>query len=331
MQIGNSGSSITELMAMLQQLYRSNSASTASSSSSSASTASSGSSASTTSQLAATATGVANSIAASSFLSSAPLSGDSLLTLLQTQSFNSASTSTVTGQVTDAAFAKWAATADSNDDGTISKSEFEAAVPSNITQAQADQLFNSIDTKGTGSVTAAQLRQGLTSAIAAGPTAPPPTGGTNRLFEALDTDGDGTITLKEFENDRASSVTQDQADATFAAFDLDGSGTLTPAEFGLALAEGSVTSASNSQTASAADASSVLGNWLNGAGGSASQAGALSILSQLPSGSTSDSNSISLLNGDVSNFVNILDTNQQSANSIQGSSSDLGDFLASLG
>ena len=306
---GTSGSSITELMAMLQQLYHSDSSSTAS-------TTSTASSASTVDQNAATATAVDNSIAASGFLSSSSsLSSTSLMALLQTQSFDDASTTQTTGQATDATFAKWAATADSNGDGLISKAEFEAAVPSNITPAQADQLFATIDTQGTGSVTAAQLRQGLTAAIAAGPVAAAPSGGTNRLFEALDTNGDGNVTKAEFEADRATGVTQAQADAVFAQLDLNGDGNLSPGEFGEALVGGSATAAAAGTTTTTAASSSA--------------ARALDILSGLGSDGTDGANS--LLNGTFASFVSTLDANQQSAGSIQTSTSSLASFLDGLG
>ena len=308
---GTSGSSITELMAMLQQLYHSDSSSTAS-------TTSTASSASTVDQNAATATAVDNSIAASGFLSSSSsLSSTSLMALLQTQSFDDASTTQTTGQATDATFAKWAATADSNGDGLISKAEFEAAVPSNITATQADQLFASIDTAGTGTVSAAQLRQGLQTAIAAGPTTTAaPTGGTDRLFEALDTNGDGTISESEFEADAGSSVTKAQADAVFAQLDLDGDGTLTPGEFAEALVGGGTTAAAaGTSIANAA---------------TTSQNQALEILSQLDVSST-DNSSNGLLDGTFTSLLDTLDANQQSTNSIQESSNNLAGLLDGLG
>lgn len=300
---GTSGSSIIQLMTMLQQLYHADSSSTASS-------------ASSTDQNAATATAVGNSIAASGFLKAGALSNASLMTLLQSQSFDNAAGNRVTGTASDATYAQWASTADANDDGLISKAEFEAAVPSNVTQAQADQFFASIDTAGNGTVSAAQLRQGLAAAIAAGPVAAAPTGGTNRLFEALDTNGDGTITQAEFEQDRSSGVTQDQADAVFAKIDGDGDGTITPGEFAQALV-------GNSTTAASADAASST---------SATQSSAqraLQILSQLSGNSDSGSNG--LLDGAFTSFVNTLDANQQSANSIQNSTGNLASFLDGLG
>lgn len=300
--ISNNGSSIAVLMAMLQQLYHQSGSTTASSSSSSA-----------TDQNAATATAVANSIVGSSSLSASALSNASLMTLLQSQSFDDAVTTRTTGQITDATYAKWAGVADKNGDGTISKTEFEAAVPSNISAAQADQLFNSIDTKGTGSVTAAQLRQGLTAAIAAGPVAAAPAGGTNRLFQALDTNGDGNLTRAEFEKDAAGSITQDQADATFASLDPDGTGSINARQFGQALVDGGTTSTSSTSEQS---------------GASTSQARALDILSQLTSGGTATTQS--LLNGDYASVLGTLDANQQSATSIQNSSSNLADFLDGL-
>ncbi|MDB5362845.1 MAG: EF-hand protein [Rhodospirillales bacterium] len=303
MQVSStSGSSITQLMTMLQQLYHPDSGSTASTSS-------------TVAQQAATATAVSNSIAASKFLGNSSLSNASLMTLLQSQSFDDAATSRVTGQASDATYAKWAATADKNGNGLISKAEFEAAVPSNITTAQADQLFAGIDTKGTGSVTATQLRQGLAAAIAAGPVQAAPTGGTHRLFAALDTNGDGHVTKAELEKDRASGLTKKQADAVFAKLDTNGDGTLTPAEFAQALV-GSGAAAASAGTAS-------------NAAGSSSQARALQILSQLASSSTSSTNS--LLDNAFTSVVNTLGANQQSANSIQNSTDSLASFLAGLG
>lgn len=303
MQVSStSGSSITQLMTMLQQLYHPDSGSTASTSS-------------TVAQKAATATAVSNSIAASGFLRGGSLTNASLMTLLQAQSFDDAATRRTTGHASDATYAKWAATADKNGDGLISKAEFEAAVPSNITAAQADQLFAGIDTKGTGSVTATQLRQGLAAAIAAGPVQAAPTGGTNRLFAALDTNGDGHVTKAEFEKDRAPGLTKKQADAVFAKLDSNGDGTLTPAEFAQALVGSGAAPASAGTPSTAA--------------GSSSQARALRILSQLGSGGTGGANS--LLDSAFTSTVNTLGANQQSASSIQNSTDSLASLLGTLG
>jgi Ca2+-binding EF-hand superfamily protein len=303
--ISAGSSSIVELMAMLQQLYHPESSSTASSSSSTASSTSSTSTVSTTDQNAGTATAVENSIAASGYLSSTALASGSLMALLESQSFDDASTTSITGSFSDATFDKWISTADSNHDGLISKTEFEAAVPSNVTTAQADALFASIDTAGTGTVTAAQLRAGLQSAVAAGPTAATPTGGTDRLFEALDTNGDGTVTEAEFEADAAGKLTQAQADAVFADLDIDGNGSLSATEFGFALGTQSAPVDANGDTVTSPFA--------------ASQTRALEILSSLPSSTTFDSG--------ISGLLDTLGANGSSATSIQNSNDSLASLL----
>jgi Ca2+-binding EF-hand superfamily protein len=289
--ISSNGSSIVQVMAMLQQLYHADTASTASSSS-------------TADQNAATATAVSNSIVASGYLATGSVSSGNLLALLQSQSFDDAVTSQTTGQITDATYAKWAATADKDGNGVISESEFEAAVPSNVSVAAADQLYASIDTQGTGQVTAAQLSQGLAAAVASGPAAPTPTGGTNRLFEALDTNGDAQVTKTELENDRAAGLTQAQADALFSALDLNGDGKVTAAEFGQALVDASASTG--------AAGSSAAGSY------AASQNRALAILSQLAPGN----DTASLLD-----LFNSVDASGQTATGIQGSTSNLNQFL----
>ncbi len=50
---------------------------------------------------------------------------------------------------------------DSNSDGSISQSEWEAAAPQGVTTAQADQSFKSIDKNGDGSISQSELQAAL--------------------------------------------------------------------------------------------------------------------------------------------------------------------------
>jgi Ca2+-binding EF-hand superfamily protein len=112
---------------------------------------------------------------------------------------------------------------DSNADGSIDKSEFVAGLKSKgVSQADAEKLFSSIDTKGTGKITQADIetsmkKMGGKGAPAGGP--PPsgmpsgggaPSGGTqksggtsgssssdNKVYDKKDKNKDGTVSYQE--------------------------------------------------------------------------------------------------------------------------------------
>jgi len=79
-------------------------------------------------------------------------------------------------------------------DGLISQSDFEAvAAKFGATKTQADQLFASLDTDGSGSVSNAELLNAMAS------TGTDPNSATSQaLLKLMDTNGDSTVSGSEF-------------------------------------------------------------------------------------------------------------------------------------
>jgi Ca2+-binding EF-hand superfamily protein len=116
---------------------------------------------------------------------------------------------------------------DTNGDGNISKQEFVAARPSDVSEDQASTLFASFDTSNTGSLTEAQLSEAMQSQ-GGPPTGTPPSDSTlSSMFSSMDTDGNGSVSEAEFLAARPSDVSQDQATALFKSLDTAGTGSLT--------------------------------------------------------------------------------------------------------
>ncbi|MBB2689488.1 UNVERIFIED_ORG: Ca2+-binding EF-hand superfamily protein [Rhizobium esperanzae] len=119
---------------------------------------------------------------------------------------------------------------DTDGDGYVSKAEFVAARPSDVTEDQAGTLFDSFDSEGTGSLSVDALAEAMSaqqSERAGGP--PPPPADDDELssmLSDLDTDGDGLISKAEFVAGRPSDVTEDQAGTLFDSFDSEGAGSL---------------------------------------------------------------------------------------------------------
>ncbi|WP_244598517.1 EF-hand domain-containing protein [Rhizobium tubonense] len=125
---------------------------------------------------------------------------------------------------------------DTNGDGSISKQEFVAARPSNVSEDQASSLFSSFDSDNTGSLTEAQLAEAMQSH-----NPPPPPGAKpsdddlSKTFSSMDKDGDGGVSEAEFIAARPSDVSEDQATILFKSLDTAGAGSLTEAQFATAM------------------------------------------------------------------------------------------------
>ena len=150
------------------------------------------------------------------------------------QSLNSSSDADADGDTSDKSskdsdmFSKM----DTDGNGSVSKQEFLAARPSNVSEDQATKLYSSIDTENTGSITEDQF----TSAMQKAPQGPPPSGGaggpppsggsqsetsdtsssssSSTTYDALDTNKDGKVSMAELlagMNEKASSANTDDA------------------------------------------------------------------------------------------------------------------------
>ncbi|MGR9227881.1 EF-hand domain-containing protein [Rhizobium leguminosarum] len=120
---------------------------------------------------------------------------------------------------------------DSDGDGYVSKAEFVAARPSDVSEDQAGTLFDSFDSEGSGSLSVDALTEAMSaqqSERAEGPPPPPPSDDDDlaSLLSDLDTDGDGLVSKAEFVAGRPSDVSEEQAGTLFDSFDSEGSGSL---------------------------------------------------------------------------------------------------------
>lgn len=126
---------------------------------------------------------------------------------------------------------------DTDGDGQVSMAEFVAARPSDVGEDQATNLFNSFDTEGSGSLTADQLQEAMsTNAPLMGAGSPPASSTSSDhtlsdLFSSLDTDGDGVISQEEFAAGRPDDVSEEQATLLFESLDTDGAGSITKDQF----------------------------------------------------------------------------------------------------
>ena len=120
---------------------------------------------------------------------------------------------------------------DSDGDGYVSKAEFVAARPSDVSEDQAGTLFDSFDSEGSGSLSVDALTEAMSaqqSERAEGPPPPPPSDDDDlaSLLSDLDTDGDRQVSKAEFVAGRPSDVSEEQAGTLFDSFDSEGSGSL---------------------------------------------------------------------------------------------------------
>ena len=95
---------------------------------------------------------------------------------------------------------------DTNKDNSLSKTEFVDGLKSKgVSQADAEKMFSSIDTKGTGKITQADIETSMKNMGAKGGT--PPAGGAkgsgsaksedSKVYDKKDTNKDGTVSLLE--------------------------------------------------------------------------------------------------------------------------------------
>lgn len=146
------------------------------------------------------------------------LSSDVLAAVTQLlQSLNASNDSSSTDETTEASSTSAPSASDmftkmdTDGDGAVTKEEFMAARPSDVSEEQSSQLYSSIDTESTGSITEEQF----TTAMADAPKGPPPSGGaggpppsggsqsasssedSTTTYDALDTNEDGTVSMAE--------------------------------------------------------------------------------------------------------------------------------------
>ncbi|RXT15675.1 calcium-binding protein [Rhizobium leguminosarum] len=157
-------------------------------------------------------------------------SADKLLSQLMTLSMNRFSDQSSSGEDEGGGEGMDVAQLDSDGDGYVSKAEFVAARPSDVTEDHANTFFDSFDSESTGSLSVDALAEAMSAQQSQRPGGPPPPPVEDddlaSLLSDLDTDGDGSISKDEFVAGRPSDVTEDQAGTLFDSFDSEGAGSL---------------------------------------------------------------------------------------------------------
>jgi len=156
---------------------------------------------------------------------------------------------------------------DTDQDGSLTKDEFVAGRPKDVTASQASKLYSSMDTDSTGSVTEDQFNDGMDqnrpstgiasllssdamailmlmsqqggqsfSATSTDGTdsSTSATGGVpsiSELYSDMDSDGDGSVSQAEFVAARPDDMSEDDANSLFASIDTEGKGAITEDQF----------------------------------------------------------------------------------------------------
>lgn len=149
---------------------------------------------------------------------------------------------------------------DTDGDGSVTRSEFLAGKPDDISDEQAGAFFDKIAGKNGDSLTQAQFTEGMKSMAppshgpqsASGGGSPPD---SSEMFSSLDADGDGSVSRAEFLAGRPDNVSEDQAGAFFDKIAGNNGDSLTQAQFTEGLKSAGPPSDST-QTASTSDSSS---------------------------------------------------------------------------
>ncbi|MBY3045456.1 EF-hand domain-containing protein [Rhizobium leguminosarum] len=120
---------------------------------------------------------------------------------------------------------------DTDGDGQVSKAEFVAGRPSDVSEEQAGTLFDSFDSESSGSLSVDTLTEAMSAQRSERPEGPPPSADDDddqfaSLLSDLDTDGDGLVTLDEFMAGKPDDVTESQASQLFSLLDTSGTGLL---------------------------------------------------------------------------------------------------------
>ena len=117
---------------------------------------------------------------------------------------------------------------DADGDGYVSKTEFVAGRPSDVSEDQAATLFDSFDSESTGSLSVDALTQAMSAQQSGGPGKPQPATDDQfaSLLSDLDTNGDGLVSLDEFMAGKPDDVTESEASRLFALLDTSGTGSV---------------------------------------------------------------------------------------------------------
>lgn len=134
------------------------------------------------------------------------------------------------GSFSSAQFEKMFTRIDTNGDGTVSKDEFVAGAPDDLSAEKAGSLYDKLDSEGTGALSQSDLAtafQQMAASMQATMIQAQSLGGSrpaaSDLFAKLDTDGDGAVSQDEFVAGRPDDVSEEDATALYST--LFGEGT----------------------------------------------------------------------------------------------------------
>ncbi|MBA9033272.1 EF-hand domain-containing protein [Rhizobium leguminosarum] len=156
-------------------------------------------------------------------------SAEKLMSQLMSLTMNGLAGQSGSGEQQDGGADMDVAQLDSDGDGYVSKAEFVAARPSDVSEDQARTLFDSFDSEGSGSLSVDAMTEAMSAQQSERPEGPPPSADDDQfasLLSDLDTDGDGLVTLDEFMAGKPDDVTESQASQLFSLLDTSGTGSL---------------------------------------------------------------------------------------------------------
>ena len=225
---------------------------------------------------------------------------------------------------------------DTNNDGTIDKAEFVAGAPADVSSTDAGQLFDTLDTSKSGSMSSSDLAtafqqmgsqmqaaliQAQSDSSSTATSSTTSTDGTSsgtvqeghhhghhghgggaKLFDSLDTNGDGTVSKDEFVAGAPQGVSADQASAFFDQISNGNGDSLTKDQF----VSGLKTAASDQDQDDATSSTSTSATASSSSAASSTDPGALldQVLAMLQSGAQSTA-----APNDPSQMFASLDTN----------------------
>ncbi|KAF0223265.1 MAG: hypothetical protein FD176_2084 [Rhodospirillaceae bacterium] len=132
------------------------------------------------------------------------------------------------GSFSSAQFEKMFTRIDTNADGAVTRDEFIAGAPDDVSADKAGSLFDKLDSESSGALSQSDLAtafQQMATSMQAGMIQAQAQAGSmggggerpdaSELFAKLDTDGDGSVSREEFVSGRPDDVSEEQASAFF--------------------------------------------------------------------------------------------------------------------
>lgn len=148
---------------------------------------------------------------------------------------------------------------DANSDGAVTKEEFIAARPKNVSDTKASELFAKIDTQNSGSINQDQFKNemelikpdksvhsssnmlasaalnAIMQLVQQNNSSDSASSKQDEMFTKIDANSDGNISKDEFVNARPHEVTQEMAERLWGKLDTENKGSLSKEEFQTAM------------------------------------------------------------------------------------------------